>query len=89
MLENASEDGLMSFVLKECGNAQLLLAHESIEHETKVEQFVTTPIQQILETDVPNIIKHKRNLAKLTLDMDSARTRYLQACKHSAGGKIN
>ncbi|XP_014481342.1 PREDICTED: rho GTPase-activating protein 44-like isoform X1 [Dinoponera quadriceps] len=85
MLENAGEDGLMSFALLECGRAQMSLANETVEHEAKVEQYVATPLQHILETDVPNILKHKRNLARLTLDMDSARTRYLQASKHSAG----
>ncbi|XP_011150034.1 rho GTPase-activating protein 44 isoform X2 [Harpegnathos saltator] len=85
MLENAGEDGLMSFALLECGRAQMSLANETVEHEAKVEQYVAVPLQHILDTDVPNILKHKRNLARLTLDMDSARTRYLQASKHSAG----
>ncbi|XP_076389126.1 rho GTPase-activating protein 44 isoform X2 [Megachile rotundata] len=85
MLENAPEDGLMSFTLLECGRAQMHLATETIEHEAKVEQYVATPLQHILDTDVPNILKHKKNLARLILDMDSMRTRYQQASKHSAG----
>ncbi|XP_078041211.1 rho GTPase-activating protein 44 isoform X3 [Augochlora pura] len=85
MQENAREDGLMGFTLTECGRAQISLANEIIEHEAKVEQYVTIPLQHILDTDVPNILKHKRNLARLILDMDSVRTRYLQASKHSAG----
>ncbi|XP_076639360.1 rho GTPase-activating protein 44 isoform X2 [Colletes latitarsis] len=84
MLENAPEDGLMSFTLLECGRTQIHLANETIEHEVKVEQYVASPLQHILDTDVPNILKHKRNLAKLILDMDSVRTRYQQASKHSA-----
>ncbi|XP_070517951.1 rho GTPase-activating protein 44 isoform X3 [Cardiocondyla obscurior] len=85
MLENAGEDGLMSFALVECGRVQMLLANEAVEHEAKVEQYVAAPLQHILDTDVPNILKHKRNLARLILDMDSARTRYCQASKHSTG----
>ncbi|XP_011637108.1 SH3 domain-binding protein 1-like isoform X1 [Pogonomyrmex barbatus] len=85
MLENAGEDGLMSFALVECGRVQMSLANEAMEHEAKVEQYVAAPLQHILDTDVPNILKHKRNLARLILDMDSARTRYFQASKHSAG----
>ncbi|XP_076162386.1 rho GTPase-activating protein 44 isoform X2 [Ptiloglossa arizonensis] len=84
MLDNALEDGLMSFTLLECGRAQIHLANETIEHEAKVEQYVASPLQHILDTDVPNILKHKRNLARLILDMDSVRTRYQQASKHSA-----
>lgn len=87
MLENAPEDGLMGFTLLECGRAQMHLANETIEHETKVEQYVAIPLQHILDTDVPNILKHKRNLARLILDMDSVRTRYQQASKHSASKK--
>ncbi|CAK9803437.1 Rho GTPase-activating protein 17 [Anthophora quadrimaculata] len=84
MLENAPEDGLMNFTLLECGHAQMHLANEAIEHEAKVEQYVAIPLQHILDTVVPNILKHKRNLTRLILDMDSIRTRYLQASKHSA-----
>ena len=85
MLENAGEDGLMSFALVECGRVQMSLANETVEHEAKVEQYVAAPLQHILDTDVPNILKHKRNLARHILDMDSARTRYFQALKHSTG----
>ncbi|XP_025992134.2 rho GTPase-activating protein 44 isoform X2 [Solenopsis invicta] len=85
MLENAGEDGLMSYALVECGRVQMSLANEAMEHEAKVEQYVAAPLQHILDTDVPNILKHKRNLARLILDMDSARTRYFQAIKHSTG----
>ncbi|XP_046413080.1 rho GTPase-activating protein 44-like isoform X1 [Neodiprion fabricii] len=85
MIENGSDDTLLGSTLLECGKAQIALAHEAVDHESKVDQYVATPLQQILETDVPNILKHKRNLARLTLDMDSARTRHQQATKHSVG----
>ncbi|XP_020300532.1 rho GTPase-activating protein 44-like isoform X2 [Pseudomyrmex gracilis] len=85
MMENAGEEGLMSFALVECGRVQMSLANETVEHEAKVEQYVAAPLQHILDTDVPSIVKHKRNLARLILDMDSARTRYFQALKHSTG----
>jgi hypothetical protein len=49
------------------------LANEALDHEMQVEQLVVTPLQQMLDNDVP---KHKAKLSKLTLDMDSARTRY-------------
>ncbi|XP_066601578.1 rho GTPase-activating protein 44-like isoform X2 [Prorops nasuta] len=86
MLENAGDDGLMGFALLECGRAQLALANETVDHEAKVEQYVAAPLQHILDTDVPNITKQKRNLARLTYEMDNVRTRYHQAIKHSASG---
>ncbi|XP_058797155.1 rho GTPase-activating protein 44-like isoform X2 [Phymastichus coffea] len=86
MLENAGEEGLMCYTLTECGKAQIALANEAVDHEAKVEQYVSVPLQNILETDVPNILKYKRNLQRLILDMDSTRTRYQQASKHNTGG---
>lgn len=77
----------MSYTLTECGRAQVALANEAVDHEFKVEQYVATPLQHILETDVPNILKHKKNLQRLILDMDSTRTRYHQASKHNTGGE--
>jgi hypothetical protein len=50
------------------------LANEALDHELQVEQLVVIPLQQMLDNDVA---KHKVKLSKLTLDMDSARTRYL------------
>lgn len=88
MLDNVGDVGsLMYYTLTECGKAQQALAFEAVEHESKVEQYVSAPLQQILETDVPNILKHKRNLQKLILDLDSTKTRYHQAIKHNTGGK--
>ncbi|XP_051160084.1 rho GTPase-activating protein 44-like isoform X2 [Leptopilina boulardi] len=86
MLEGTGDETLLSFVMSECGRAQVALATETVEHESKVEQYVAAPLLRILETDVPNILKFKRNLQRLTLDMDSARTRYHQASKHNASG---
>lgn len=86
MLESTGDESLLSFVMSECGRAQVALAAETVDHESKVEQYVAAPLLRILETDVPNIIKFKRNLQRLTLDMDSARTRYHQASKHNASG---
>ncbi|XP_014223103.1 rho GTPase-activating protein 44-like [Trichogramma pretiosum] len=86
MLDNAGEEGLMTYTLTECGRAQIALANEIVDHESKVEQYVSVPLQSILDSDVPNILKHKRNLQRLILDMDSTRTRYHQASKHNSTG---
>ena len=86
MLETSGEDSLLSFVMSECGRAQAALAFETLEHESKLEQYVAAPLVHILATDVPNIMKHKRNLQRLILDMDSTKARYLWASKHNVGG---
>ncbi|XP_034247836.1 rho GTPase-activating protein 44-like isoform X2 [Thrips palmi] len=87
MLESGDrndEDGLLGNVVVECGKLQMALANEVVDHEARVEEKVVTLLHAVSEGEVPNIQKLKRNLAKLILDMDSARTRYQTAVKHSA-----
>ncbi|PSN49744.1 hypothetical protein C0J52_08486 [Blattella germanica] len=84
MQENGvcEEECLLSTVLTDCAKVQMNLANEALDHEIQVEQLVVIPLHQMLEAEVPNIQKTKSKLAKLTLDMDSARTRYQTALKH-------
>lgn len=67
---------LFQNVLRECGQAEQDLAKEQAEHEIKVEQMVSSPLQAVLDNDLPNILKQKRNLNKHILDKDSASSRY-------------
>lgn len=63
-------------MLRDCGIAEQDLAKEQAEHEIKVEQMVSSPLQVVLENDIPNILKQKRHLSKYILDKDSANNRY-------------
>ncbi|KAJ1527681.1 hypothetical protein ONE63_007640 [Megalurothrips usitatus] len=81
--DRADEDGLLGNVVVECGKLQMALANEVVDHEARVEEKVVTLLHAVSEGEVPNIQKLKRNLAKLILDMDSARTRYQTAVKHN------
>ncbi|GLH02895.1 Rho GTPase-activating protein 17 [Gryllus bimaculatus] len=81
----SDENFLLGKILHVCGKVQQELATDEVDFELDVEQKVIGVLQSVLEKDVPNIMKHKRNLTKLTLDMDSAKTRYQTAVKHSAG----
>ncbi|XP_075231101.1 rho GTPase-activating protein 44-like isoform X2 [Lycorma delicatula] len=85
MLECSSldEDFLLRHVVSECGKLEMCLGNVYVDHEGRVEANVLTPLQQVCEVDVPNIMKHRRNLNKFTGDMESARTRYQTALKHS------
>lgn len=62
-------------VVTDCGKLQLCLANAIVEHEIKVESKVVGPLINVCDNDYPNIMKLKRNLNKLILDMDSARAR--------------
>lgn len=51
------------------------LAIASVDYESRIEQTVLNKLQQVLDNDIPNIIKQKRLLTKLVLDMDLARAK--------------
>uniref|UniRef100_A0A0P4VP04 Putative rho gtpase-activating protein 17 n=1 Tax=Rhodnius neglectus TaxID=72488 RepID=A0A0P4VP04_9HEMI len=86
LLECASleEEHLLRQVVTDCGKLQMCLANAIVDHEMRVENNVIVPLNNICENDYPNIVKQKRTLSKLILDMDSAKTRYLTALKHSS-----
>ncbi|XP_054281560.1 rho GTPase-activating protein 44-like isoform X1 [Macrosteles quadrilineatus] len=93
MLEsgNCEEDCLLRTVISECGKLEMCLANACVDHEARVETGVLATLQTVVESDIPTIMKHKRHLNKLILDMDSARTRYQTAQKHnnySQGNKV-
>ncbi|KAL1131175.1 hypothetical protein AAG570_012411 [Ranatra chinensis] len=62
----------------------MCLANAIVEHEMKVESNVVAPLTNVCDTDYPNIMKQKRNLTKLILDMDSLKARFLQASRHGS-----
>ncbi|KAK1881600.1 Rho GTPase-activating protein 44 [Dissostichus eleginoides] len=70
-------------MLKLCGETQENLAHELILFELTIERDVVEPLYDLAEVEIPNIQKQRKHLAKLVLDMDSARTRYYQSNKSS------
>nr|CAG5892838.1 unnamed protein product [Menidia menidia]CAG5892893.1 unnamed protein product [Menidia menidia] len=58
------------------GDESLLgLAQELILFELTIERDVIEPLYDLSEVEIPNIQKQRKHLAKLVLDMDSARTR--------------
>ena len=63
--------------MAECGEAQTRLAGERLDYERALEQTVleSSVLQQLLDTDIPNVTKLRKTLAKLTLDMDASRSR--------------
>ncbi|XP_050542603.1 rho GTPase-activating protein 44-like [Daktulosphaira vitifoliae] len=88
MLEGGpnEDDNLLRQVLVECSKVQICLANAGVDYELRIEQSVLLKLQQILDIDIPNIIKQKRLLTKLVLDMDSARAKYQTAIKNSNSG---
>ncbi|XP_026771148.1 rho GTPase-activating protein 17a isoform X2 [Pangasianodon hypophthalmus] len=80
------EDSLIGKMMEVCGEAENRLASELMQHEIQIEKDILDPLNQLAEVDIPNILKQRRQLAKLVLDYDSARTRWLQATKSIISG---
>uniref|UniRef100_A0A1A8G5V6 Rho GTPase-activating protein 44 n=2 Tax=Nothobranchius korthausae TaxID=1143690 RepID=A0A1A8G5V6_9TELE len=77
------DETLLGKMLKLCGETQDKLAQELILFELSTEKDVIEPLSDLAEVEIPNIQKQRKHLAKLVLDMDSARTRFYQSSKSS------
>ncbi|XP_048761918.2 rho GTPase-activating protein 44-like isoform X3 [Ostrea edulis] len=86
MIESGSllgTDSIMGTMFQTCGECQTTLAKELLQYEIDVEQRVLAPLQEILDVEIPVINKCKKQLSKLTLDMDSSKSRWNQAVKQT------
>ncbi|CAL8305788.1 unnamed protein product [Merluccius merluccius] len=77
------DESLIGSMMDVCGEAESRLASELIEHEVTLERDVLVPVNQLAEVDIPNVLKQRKQLAKLVLDFDSAKARWYQATKTS------
>ncbi|XP_051899283.1 SH3 domain-binding protein 1-like [Pristis pectinata] len=67
--------------LEVCCYVEGTLAKVRVEHELQLEKEVLDPLFKLSEEELPNILKHKKQLAKLTQDWTAARNRLSQATK--------
>ncbi|XP_069065809.1 rho GTPase-activating protein 17 isoform X6 [Pleurodeles waltl] len=79
--QQLGDDSLLGKMLDCCGDAESKLAMELSQHEVQLEKDILEPLNLLTETDIPNIQKQRKQLAKLVLDWDSARARWNQANK--------
>ncbi|CAG11439.1 unnamed protein product, partial [Tetraodon nigroviridis] len=75
------DESLIGKMMEACGEAEGRLATELMQYEVQVERDILDPLNQLAEVEIPNILKHRKQLAKLVLDYDSAKTRWYQATK--------
>ncbi|XP_073345405.1 bargin [Pagrus major] len=62
-------------VLEMCCFMEKMLASMLADFEMKVEKAVLEPLNKLSEDDLPEILKNKKQFAKLTTDWNNARTR--------------
>ncbi|XP_062308470.1 rho GTPase-activating protein 17b isoform X1 [Osmerus eperlanus] len=75
------EESLIGKMIGVCGEAESKLASELMQHEVQIVKDILDPLNLLAEVDIPNILKQRKQLAKLVLDYDSARARWHQATK--------
>ncbi|XP_034449687.1 rho GTPase-activating protein 17b isoform X1 [Hippoglossus hippoglossus] len=75
------DESLIGKMMDVCGEAESKLASEMMQHEVQLERDILDPLNQVAEVEIPNILKQRKQLAKLVLDYDSAKTRWYQAAK--------
>ncbi|XP_061084598.1 rho GTPase-activating protein 17a isoform X2 [Conger conger] len=80
------EESLIGKMMEVCGEAENHLASELMLHEVQIEKDVLDPLNQLAEVDIPNILKQRKQLARLVLDYDSAKARCFQATKSVISG---
>ncbi|KAF6018239.1 ARHGAP44 [Bugula neritina] len=86
-LEESSKvlgEGMLCDVLRQCSMGMNSIGYAQQFYELTVEGSILSYIQEILDTDVPAIKKSKQQLTKLTLDMDSTRSRQQSAAQSSS-----
>ncbi|KAJ8251210.1 hypothetical protein GJAV_G00218520 [Gymnothorax javanicus] len=83
------DESLIGKMMDICGEAENSLATELIQHEVHIERDVLEPLNQLAEVEIPNIQKQRKQLAKLVLDYDSAKNRYLQQSKSAIASGNN
>ncbi|XP_008286121.1 rho GTPase-activating protein 17b isoform X2 [Stegastes partitus] len=77
------DESLIGKMMDVCGEAESRLATDLMQHELQLERDILEPLNQLAEVEIPNILKQRKQLAKLVLDYDSAKTRWYQATKSS------
>uniref|UniRef100_A0AAX7TRV5 Rho-GAP domain-containing protein n=1 Tax=Astatotilapia calliptera TaxID=8154 RepID=A0AAX7TRV5_ASTCA len=65
------EESMIGKMMDVCGEAEGKLAFELLQHEMQMEKDILDPLNQLAEVEIPNILKQRKQLAKLVLDYDS------------------
>ncbi len=67
--------------LSECSKLQHLMGKELLNYEIDVEKQCLNALTNVIEVDLPNVHKARKQLNKATTDMDTYRVKYQTALK--------
>ncbi|XP_062381651.1 SH3 domain-binding protein 1 isoform X2 [Sardina pilchardus] len=74
-LKDLDAESSIRTVLEMCCSAQCFLAQSLADFEMKMEKEVLEPLNKLSEEDLPEILRNKKQFAKLTTDWNTARSR--------------
>lgn len=86
---NLGEGSLLGASLARCATIEEDLGKELLQYETTVDKTVLSAIVNLLEIDFPNVARLRKQLTKLTQDLDIAKTKHQMAVKHIQQGSNN
>lgn len=83
-----------SLTLSECSKLQNLIGKELLNYEIDVEKQSLSALTSVVDADLPNVLKCRKQLTKATTDMDNYRVKYQTAVKlmqqnASSGGVLS
>ncbi|XP_035207845.1 rho GTPase-activating protein 44-like [Stegodyphus dumicola] len=77
------ENSILGMTLVDYARVQEALANDLLTYKVQVEENVVEPLQNILNIDINKVMKYRKQLFKLTSDMESAKMRYQSALRSS------
>jgi hypothetical protein len=70
------QDSLLATILTHCSKLQTQLTNLHLFYEQMIDTQCLKPIEQMLEVDIPNVLKLKKSYIKANNDLESIRTKY-------------
>ena len=72
-----------SITLSESGEIQKQLSKELLRYEQDVERLCLSPLNDIMENDIPTVLKSRKLLSKTSAEVDNLKLKLNAAIKHN------
>ncbi|KAG9510002.1 Rho GTPase-activating protein 44, partial [Fragariocoptes setiger] len=72
-------DSLLGLTFDQCSRLQSQLGSHFINYENQIEQQCLKPLQHMLESDIPNVLKCRKLFVKASQELENARSRFTGA----------
>ncbi|CAK8696079.1 unnamed protein product [Clavelina lepadiformis] len=89
LLSEANSNHLLGNALKVCAEAQLGIAKEKAIYEMFIDEHIISPLQTLVETEIPGVLRQRERLKRLVLDRDNALQNHQKAHKAQFNPGVN